>query len=331
MHKSLPIKALILNIKKIEKGDFTAKIKTDRKDEIGSLNKGVATMSDNLVRLIGEINKTISLLQSQAQVLVSGSQDTSKNMQSQHSKVQAVTRSMEDMSSAFENMKDNANQASSFSLNMNGQIKTGVAEMQKSIKSINQLGKSMEKSDETMQTLVTQSKEIDQVVEVISGISEQTNLLALNAAIEAARAGESGRGFAVVADEVRSLAQRTQESTEQIRTMIQTLQEFSSSVADEMKLSLSQSQESVGAVEKTGEELNKTLDSIEQITQLNQSISQASQQQFDEVYSVNKNLTRIHEQAESTLKMANDITQSSSSVGDSAHSLETAIKKFKLP
>lgn len=325
-----PIRDLMQKVKQIEKGDFTGRLKADRKDEIGVLTDGISNMSANLVHLIGEINKVVLELQAQTQSLISGSSATSENMQSQHSKVQVLTRSIEEMSDAFSVMNTNANEASSSSIKMNTQIKTGADNMQQSIIRINELGKSMTKADETMQTLVSQSQEIDQVVEVISAISEQTNLLALNAAIEAARAGESGRGFAVVADEVRSLAQRTQESTEQIRTMIQTLQEFSNSVAAEMKHSLSQSQESVDVVKNTGDELNEILDAIGNITQVNQNISAASQQQSSEIEMINQNLMQIYEEAESTLQMANDMTQSSREIGDSAGSLESAIKKFKL-
>lgn len=325
-----PIKQLLLSIQKIEQGDFTGKFNTDRKDEIGSLINGIATMSKNLVHLIGQINTAVLQLQNQTQTLITDSSKTSKNMHSQHNQVQVITNSMEEMNSAFKTMKNDANDASKSTTEMNNQIVLGVDRMKQGIESINKLGESMTKADETMQTLVTQSKEIDQVVEVISGISEQTNLLALNAAIEAARAGESGRGFAVVADEVRSLAQRTQESTEQIKSMIQTLQSFSNSVAEEMKHSLKQSEESSVTVKETEVELDKVLCSIEQISKINENISLSCEQQANKVEQASKGLTEIHQKAEITLTMAENISKTSQDIGNSSDALENEIKEFKL-
>lgn len=325
-----PIKQLLLNIQKIEQGDFTIKLKTDRKDEIGTLINAISAMSKNLVHLIGQINTTVLQLQGQTQTLISDSSTSSKNMQSQHSQVQTITTNIQEMNAAFKAMRSNANDASKSTTEMNSQIALGVDRMKQSTQSINKLGASMTKADETMQTLVSQSKEIDQVVEVISGISEQTNLLALNAAIEAARAGESGRGFAVVADEVRSLAQRTQESTEQIKSMIQTLQSFSNSVADEMKHSLVQSEESAITVKETESELDKVLSSIEHITKINEDISLSSEQQSSKVEQVNQDLNEIYQKAETTLKMANNINKTSQDIGGSADLLASEVKEFKL-
>lgn len=327
-----PITELLKTIKKMGQGDFTSRLaNTTRQDEIGILSQGIRQMSTNLMGLIQQINNTTTELQIKSQGLLKDSSDASANMQNQNERVQTVTDSMENIQQAFYRMSEDASSAFSTTGVVNEQIEVGANNMQQSIKSIHQLGSSMNSADKTMQTLVAKSKEIDQVVEVISGISEQTNLLALNAAIEAARAGESGRGFAVVADEVRSLAQRTQESTEQIREMIQTLQAFSDSVADEMKKSLEQSEESVEMVEKTNEELEKIIESIKQITQVNQQIARSSKQQSKEVDLVNENLIHINSGAQDTLSTAKNISQISQTIGQFSNSLETEIKKFKLP
>src|SRR5690606_37342429 len=115
--------------------------------------------------------------------------------------------------------------------------------LQANMRAIGELSEKMRASSEAIENLNENTRNIEQILEVIKGVTEQTNLLALNAAIEAARAGEAGRGFAVVADEVSSLAQRTQQSAQEIETMIASLQEGTKAVVAVMTES-----------QKTGEE-----------------------------------------------------------------------------
>ena len=121
--------------------------------------------------------------------------------------------------------------------------------------------------------LEVSSSGIEQILSVINGIAEQTNLLALNAAIEAARAGESGRGFAVVADEVRTLAQRTQEATTEIKTMIDQLQSGAVNAVQVMKKSQAVVEKTVGKADETKSSLQAIRSAIEHIVELNLQIA----------------------------------------------------------
>ncbi len=134
----------------------------------------------------------------------------------------------------------------------------GTSEVQNTVKVIQQLGEQIEASEKNMTTLSERSVEIQSIVGVIEDIAAQTNLLALNASIEAARAGESGKGFAVVAAEVRKLAESTADSTANIQTLTNTLQE-------EINDALEDTQKSAALVEKGIEVSNQTAEKINQI------------------------------------------------------------------
>jgi methyl-accepting chemotaxis protein len=145
-----------------------------------------------------------------------------------------------------------------------------------------------------IESLNSKTVNIGQILEVITSISQQTNLLALNAAIEAARAGEAGRGFAVVADEVRNLAHRTQESAQQVQTMIEELQIGARASVSTMDESQRHSEDSVEIANLAGERLVSVTQRIGEIDGMNQSVATATEEQTSVVESINMDITEIN-------------------------------------
>jgi len=138
--------------------------------------------------------------------------------------------------------------------------------MENVVTEINQLSQLVQNASRDIEQLKSQSEQINSIIEVIGSIAEQTNLLALNAAIEAARAGESGRGFAVVADEVRSLANRTQVATDDVRNVVEVIQQSTVAANDTMSEGNQQTQQSVGSVQAAQQQLDHLILAMKNIS-----------------------------------------------------------------
>ncbi|MCS6179829.1 methyl-accepting chemotaxis protein [Shewanella baltica] len=274
-------------------GDLTQRLNTQTDAEFSSLAIGFNTFTTNLQQLIIE-SKSIGQLIHQSSELTSLELQQSTNaMNSQMHELEQLATAMHEMATTSSDVARNAQGASSAAKEADEATNVGSKVVSDTTNAINALSSKIDMAVAEVNTLGSATDNIATILKVINDIADQTNLLALNAAIEAARAGDSGRGFAVVADEVRTLAQRTQQSTTQIRTMIEQLQTGARAVAEVMSQSKDNAKDAVTLAQGANTALDKIREAILQISDMNLQIASAAEEQSLVAEEINNNTIRI--------------------------------------
>ncbi|MBY7921853.1 methyl-accepting chemotaxis protein [Vibrio fluvialis] len=274
-------------------GDLTKRLSTDTDKEFAELAKGFNIFTETLQHQIKQskaIGEEIMRGAEQTMGTVHGSAEA---MRAQLQELEQLATAMHEMAVTATEVANNAQGAASAAKEADDATVEGSRVVSDTTKSIDRLSAHIEMAVEEVRGLESATANIETILKVINDIADQTNLLALNAAIEAARAGESGRGFAVVADEVRTLAQRTQQSTTEIRSMIEQLQAGASSVSVAMNESKSTAEDAVAKSQLADAALQRIRNAIQQISDMNIQIASAAEEQSLVAEEINNNTVKI--------------------------------------
>ena len=325
-----PLRNALSVANRIAEGDLSHEMQTDRRDELGQLQRSMTQMTLNLRGLIGNISDNARQIASSAEELSAVTEQTRAGVNNQREETEQVAAAMNQMLATAQEVARHAEQASIAAGQAHHQTDLGDQVVADVVAQIEHLAHEMARSSQAMLALQQESQKIGSVLDVIKSVSQQTNLLALNAAIEAARAGEAGQGFAVVADEVRSLAQRTQQSAEEIEGLIGGLHNGTQQVADILDHSRTLTDNSVGLARNAGDALSEIARTVMVIQEMNPQIAAAAEEQSAVAEEINRSVLKVRDASEQTAAASEQTASASIELARLGTDLQQCVGQFKV-
>ncbi|WP_246261330.1 methyl-accepting chemotaxis protein [Alteromonas ponticola] len=313
-----------------QNNDLTLRTDVKGRSELAGLSSFMDALLSQFQSILKEVNKAIQSIEQTIGNLAENITSTSQGMQEQERESEMVATAAHEMEASISDVSHNTHAMAQRAETTRTDTIVRKKEIDSSVGEISTLSQRLDGVGKVVNQLDADSQTIGSVLDVIRGIAEQTNLLALNAAIEAARAGEQGRGFAVVADEVRNLAMRTQESTQEIETIISTLQDRTKNIVAEMKLCQEQGAKSAEKVAAASSALTIMTDDIATIVEMTVQVAEAISQQTQVTSDVNRNVIKIRDISAQVSSKAEKNARESDSLKHQILGLGQTIAQFKV-
>ncbi len=311
-------------------GDLTKRLNTIGVREVGRIAREFNKFVEKIQSTVTEVGQATSLLATSADGLTAVAAQTKDSIDRQQGETQQVATAVTEMAATVQEIARSAESAAVSTREADTEANTGRAVVSQAVDSIGNLAGEIEQAAEVILRLERESETIGSVLDVIRGIAEQTNLLALNAAIEAARAGEQGRGFAVVADEVRTLASRTQQSTQEIQKMIEQLQSGAQKAVKVIQSGSSSAKSTVDQALSADQSLEKIVNSISAIMDMNAQIASAAEEQSVVAQEIGRNVVQISQMADQTTSGTKQVATSSAELSQLSIQLNGLVGQFKV-
>lgn len=310
--------------------DLSRRLDDSRSDEVGRMASGYNKFVDYLTTLLQQVSETGNHLFSSVESIDTQAKQMSVKISEQVNKIEQVATAIYEMGATGEDIATSANNAAENAQVADSAVLKGNQSVQHTISSVGQMSEQLQITSETITELAEDVSSIDTVLDVIRGVSEQTNLLALNAAIEAARAGEQGRGFAVVADEVRTLASRSHDSAQEIRSIIEKLQVKTHEAVDAINKSTQLTQDSQQEAESSGQHLQSISENISIMNDMNLQIATATGEQSNVVGEINPHVTAIADISRLNSEAVQQTAEDCSNLRALASELNQLVSSFKF-
>jgi methyl-accepting chemotaxis protein len=316
VHRSLqPLSGLVRSFKRIAAGDFTVETDVKRDDEIGQLSLAFNEMSQSLRVLISE---TVEM----STGVNSGSESVSAASEEMSSSLEEITASTSDFASNAENLSSSSQIMAETNARILERAEEGNSAILEAVEQMRVINTRVSELQLVITEVDRRSRDIGQILSVITDIADQTNLLALNAAIEAARAGEQGRGFAVVAEEVRKLAEQSAKAATEIGEMISSSQEESQKALESMTLGVKDVEAGTEVVARTGNTFTEILQDVSSISKQVEETASAAQ----ELSAGSEEMAASIEEQSSTME---EMAATAEELRASAERLFQELQKFK--
>jgi methyl-accepting chemotaxis protein len=327
---TIPIQQNIEVARTLAQGNLAVKVDTERKDEFGDEMHEFRTMVDKWQKLISEVKGSATSVASASHELSASAEQLSRGAQAQVERTIQVSTASEEMSQASLDIAKNANNISESAKLMVHTAENGSSIVMKSVREVNEIAKTVNKSSGFVKDLGDQSEKIGEIVLVINEIADQTNLLALNAAIEAARAGDAGRGFAVVADEVKKLAERTGKSTQEIGGMINAIRAGVDKAVAAMGEASEKVKTGVELSNEAGGALSEIVDSSANLQSMVQQIATAIEEMNSTTDEIAKDIEQVASVTKDSSNAAEQVTHAALDLRSLSVTLEESVREFKV-